>query len=237
MSKPHPHDNYLLAALPENERNRIVSQLEPVQFSLGTALYSSGTSEYAYFPTTLVVSIIHIMKDGATAEVSVVGNEGVVGVSIFLGGGSTPSRAVVASAGQGFRISAHSLKVEFDRAGPTQQLLLRYCQALITQISLTAVCNRHHTVDQQLCRWLLLCIDRLPENELAMTQELIASMLGVRREGITESAGKLQRAGIIRYHRGRIIILDRFALEEHVCECYQVIKSEFDRLLPMVNAA
>lgn len=237
MSYSHPDENYLLAALPECERNRMFPHLEAVELPLGAALYNAESPGYAYFPTTFMVSILHILKDGATAEVSVVGNEGVVGVSIFLGGDSTTSRAVVASAGRGFRISANSLKVEFNRAGPTQRLLLRYCQAFITQISLTAVCNRHHTVDQQLCRWLLLSIDRLPENDLVMTQELIASMLGVRREGITESAGKLQRAGVIHYHRGRISILDRIGLEARVCECYQVIKSEFDRLLPIINAA
>ena len=190
---------------------------------------------HVYFPTTSIVSLLYVMEDGASAEIAVVGNEGVLGISLFMGGDTTPSRAVVQSAGFGFRLKAELLKREFERFGPTTHLLLRYTQALITQMAQTAVCNRHHSVDQQLSRWLLLSLDRLASNELSMTQELIANMLGVRREGVTGAAGKLQHAGLIRYHRGRITVLDRPGLEARCCECYRVVKTEFDRLLPYVT--
>ena len=200
---------------------------------LGQVLYESGgTMQHVYFPTTAIVSLLYVMENGASAEIAVVGNEGIVGVSLFMGGGSTPSRAVVQSAGEGFRLNAQALKDEFDQAGPVLHLLLRYTQALITQMAQTAVCNRHHALDQQLCRWLLLSLDRLQSNELVMTQELIANMLGVRREGVTECALKLQKAGLIRYARGRITVLDRPGLEQRTCECYAVVKKEYDRLLP-----
>lgn len=199
---------------------------------LGEVLYESGaTLSHVYFPTTAIVSLLYVMEDGASAEIAVVGNEGIVGISLFMGGGSTPSRAVVQSAGLGFRLKARVLKDEFNRAGPVLRLLLRYTQALITQMAQTAVCNRHHSLDQQLCRWLLLSLDRLQGDELVMTQELIANMLGVRREGVTESALKLQTAGLIRYARGRITVLDRAGLELRTCECYAVVKKEYDRLL------
>jgi CRP-like cAMP-binding protein len=200
---------------------------------LGDVLYESGVRlRYVYFPITCIVSLLYVMEDGASAEIAIVGNEGMLGISLFMGGDSTPSRAVVQSAGHAYRLRANLLKDEFARFGPTMHLLLRYTQALITQMAQTAVCNRHHTVDQQLCRWLLLSLDRLASNELAMTQELISNMLGVRREGVTEAAGKLQGAGLIRYRRGVITVLDRPGLEARVCECYQVVKAEFDRLLP-----
>lgn len=199
---------------------------------LGDVLYESGGRlEHVYFPTTSIVSLIYVLIDGASAEIAVVGNEGLLGISLFMGGETTPSRAIVQSAGFGYRLKAQLLKDEFHRGGSTMHLLLRYTQALITQMAQTAVCNRHHSVDQQLCRWLLLSLDRLSSNNLVMTQELIANMLGVRREGVTEAAGKLQRAGIIRYTRGRIEVTDRKRLEETVCECYAVVKAEFDRLL------
>ena len=202
---------------------------------LGDILYESGDKlRYVYFPTTSIVSLLYVLEDGASAEIAVVGNEGILGISLFMGGETTPSRAIVQSAGHAFRLRAGLLKNEFSRYGPTMHLLLRYTQALITQMAQTAVCNRHHSVDQQLCRWLLLSLDRLASNELLMTQELIANMLGVRREGVTEAAGKLQDAGLIRYHRGRIAVLDRPGLEARTCECYQVVKREFDRLLPYV---
>jgi CRP-like cAMP-binding protein len=185
-----------------------------------------------YFPTTAIVSLLYVMENGASAEIAVVGHEGVVGISLFMGGESTPSRAVVQSAGQGLRLRANVIKQEFEQAGPAMHLLLRYTQALITQMAQTAVCNRHHSLDQQLCRWLLLSLDRLPGNELVMTQELIANMLGVRREGVTEAALKLQKIGLIRYSRGRISVLDRPGLEQRTCECYAVVKKEYDRLLP-----
>ena len=204
---------------------------------LGQVLYESGgTMQHVYFPTTAIVSLLYVMENGASAEIAVVGNEGIVGVSLFMGGGSTPSRAVVQSAGEGFRLNAQALKDEFDQAGPVLHLLLRYTQALITQMAQTAVCNRHHALDQQLCRWLLLSLDRLQSNELVMTQELIANMLGVRREGVTECALKLQKAGLIRYIRGRITVLDRLGLEQRTCECYAVVKKEYDRLLPALLA-
>jgi CRP-like cAMP-binding protein len=200
---------------------------------LGEVVYESGaTLSHVYFPTTAIVSLLYVLENGASAEIAVVGNEGIVGVSLFMGGKSTPSRAVVQSGGQGFRLKAQTLEVEFNHAGPVLHLLLRYTQALITQMSQTAVCNRHHSLDQQLCRWLLLSLDRLQGDELVMTQELIANMLGVRREGVTEGALKLQRAGLIRYGRGRISVLDRAGLEKRTCECYAVVKKEYDRLLP-----
>jgi CRP-like cAMP-binding protein len=200
---------------------------------LAYVLYESGaTLSHVYFPTTAIVSLLYVLENGASAEIAVVGNEGIVGVSMFMGGKSTPSRAVVQSAGQGFRLKAETLEEEFDRAGPVLHLLLRYTQALITQMSQTAVCNRHHSLDQQLCRWLLLSLDRLQGDELVMTQELIANMLGVRREGVTEGALKLQNAGLIRYARGRITVLDRAGLEKRTCECYAVVKKEYERLLP-----
>ncbi|KWT64117.1 cAMP-binding protein [Variovorax sp. WDL1] len=204
---------------------------------LGQVLYESGgTLSHVYFPTTAIVSLLYVLENGASAEIAVVGNEGIVGVSLFMGGQSTPSRAVVQSAGEGFRLKAQLMKDEFDRAGPVLHLLLRYTQALITQMAQTAVCNRHHSLDQQLCRWLLLSLDRLQGNELVMTQELIANMLGVRREGVTEGALKLQQAGLIRYARGRISVLNRAGLEERTCECYGVVKKEYDRLLPAMLA-
>jgi CRP-like cAMP-binding protein len=230
-----PHQNHLLDALPRSDYERIASHLEPVSMKLGDVLYEPGVQlRYVYFPTTSIVSLLYVMEDGASAEIAIVGNEGILGISLFMGGDTTPSRAVVQGAGHGFRLKAELLKSEFGRFGPTMQLLLRYTQALITQMSQTAVCNRHHSVDQQLCRWLLLSLDRLQSNELSMTQELIANMLGVRREGVTEAAGKLQEAQLIRYRRGRITVLDRPGLEARSCECYQVVKTEFDRLLPYV---
>jgi CRP-like cAMP-binding protein len=236
MSDAPPHDpcqNHLLAALPTEERARLLPHLELVPMRLGDTLCESGAPmRYVYFPTTAIVSLLYVTENGASAEVAVVGNEGIVGVSLFLGGETTTSRAVVQSAGHAYRLLGPLLKDAFFRAGPMLRVLLRYAQALLTQMAQTAVCNRHHTVDQQLCRWLLLSLDRLSSNELAMTQELIANMLGVRREGVTEAAGKLQAAGLIRYHRGHIAVLNRPGLEARVCECYQVVKKEFDRLLP-----
>jgi len=230
---PDPRKNHLLAALPDAEWERWLPRLEPVEMPLGQVLYESGsTLRHVYFPTTAIVSLLYVMENGASAEIGVVGNEGIVGISLFMGGESTPSRAVVQSAGHGYRLKARTMKDEFDRAGPVLHLLLRYTQALITQMTQTAVCNRHHSLDQQLCRWLLLSLDRLQGNELVMTQELIANMLGVRREGVTEAALKLQDAGLIRYVRGHISVLDRKGLEKRVCECYAVVKKEYDRLLP-----
>lgn len=200
---------------------------------LGDALYESGThSSHVYFPTTSIVSLMYVMADGSSAEIAVVGNEGIVGVSLFMGGETTPSRGIVQSAGHAYRLRGQDLKSEFLRATELQQVLLRYTQALLTQMAQTAVCNRHHSVDQQLCRWLLLSFDRVSSNELTMTQELIANLLGVRREGVTEAAGKLQKAGLIRYNRGRISVIDRPGLEARSCECYSVVKKEFERLLP-----
>ena len=230
---PDPRKNHLLAALPLAEWHRCQPLLEPVELPLGQVLYEPGrTLSHVYFPTTAIVSLLYVMEDGASAEIAVVGFEGIVGISLFMGGGSTPSRAVVQSAGLGYRLAADVMKQEFNRAGPVLHLLLRYTQALITQMAQTAVCNRHHSLDQQLCRWLLLSLDRLHGNELSMTQELIANMLGVRREGVTEAALKLQKAGLIRYARGRITVLDRPGLEQRTCECYAVVKKEYDRLLP-----
>ncbi|WP_442776237.1 Crp/Fnr family transcriptional regulator [Sphaerotilus montanus] len=228
-----PSLNHLLAALPLAELGRWLPQLEWVEMPLGQVLYESGrTLGHVYFPTSAIVSLLYVMENGASAEIAVVGNEGLVGISLFMGGNSTPSRAVVQSAGAGYRLKAALMKDEFDRAGPVMHLLLRYTQALITQMAQTAVCNRHHSLDQQLCRWLLLSLDRLKSSELVMTQELIANMLGVRREGVTEAALKLQAAGLIRYARGRITVLDRPGLEMRTCECYAVVKREYDRLLP-----
>lgn len=230
---PAPFANHLLASLPVAEWGRISPLLEAVELPLGKVLYESGaTMGHVYFPTTAIVSLLYVMEDGASAEIAVVGNEGVVGIALFMGGETTPSRAVVQSAGQGYRLRAAVIKDEFNRSGPVMHLLLRYTQALITQMAQTAVCNRHHSLDQQLCRWLLLSLDRLKGSELVMTQELIANMLGVRREGVTEAALKLARLGLIRYARGHITVLDRDALEARVCECYAVVKKEYDRLLP-----
>jgi CRP-like cAMP-binding protein len=229
----NPRRNQLLAALPEPEWLRWLPQLEPVEMPLGKVLYESGNKlSHVYFPCTSIVSLLYVMEDGASAEIAVVGREGIVGISLFMGGQSTTSRAVVQSAGHGFRLKANLMMQEFNRAGPVLHLLLRYTQALITQMAQTAVCNRHHSLDQQLCRWLLLSLDRLSSDELVMTQELIANMLGVRREGVTEAAGQLQRAGLIQYRRGHISVVDRKRLEQRACECYTVVKKEYDRLLP-----
>jgi CRP-like cAMP-binding protein len=228
-----PRLNHLLASLPESEWQRWSPQLEAVDLSLGQVLAESGTTlSHVCFPTSAIISLLYVMENGASAEIAVVGNEGIVGISLFMGGESTPSRAVVQSAGQGFRLKAQSIKDEFNRGGPVMHLLLRYTQALITQMAQTAACNRHHSLDQQLCRWLLLSLDRLQGSDLVMTQELIANMLGVRREGVTEGALKLQKLGLIRYARGRITVLDRPGLEQRTCECYAVVKKEYDRLLP-----
>ncbi|HSN38941.1 MAG TPA: Crp/Fnr family transcriptional regulator [Burkholderiales bacterium] len=228
-----PRKNRLLAAIPETEWKRFAPQLVPVRLTLGEVIYESGNAQpYVYFPTDSIVSLLYVMEDGASAEIAIVGNEGLVGISLFMGGGTTPDRAVVQSAGYAFRMRAQHIRDEFVLAGPVQQLFLRYTQALLTQMGQTAVCNRHHSVDQQLCRWLLMSLDRLPSDELVMTQELIANMLGVRREGVTEAAGKLQRAGVIKYNRGRIQVLDRPRLEGMACECYEVVRKEFARLLP-----
>ncbi len=225
--------NHLLAALPPDEWARWEPQLEWIDMPLGRVLYESGSRQsHVYFPTTAIVSLLYVMESGASAEIAVVGNEGVVGISLFMGGETTPSRAVVQSAGEGYRLKGQAIKDEFGRSGPVIHLLLRYTQALITQMSQTAVCNRHHSLDQQLCRWLLLSIDRLRGNELVMTQELISNMLGVRREGVTEAALRLQKAGMIRYARGHITVLDREGLEKRTCECYEVVKREYARLLP-----
>jgi CRP-like cAMP-binding protein len=230
--------NHLLGALPISVQERWLPQLEFVQMPLGGVMYEAGaTLSHVYFPTSSIVSLLYVMEDGASAEIAVVGNEGIVGISLFMGGESTPSRAVVQSAGYGFRLKSAILKDEFNHAGPVLHLLLRYTQALITQMAQTAVCNRHHSLDQQLCRWLLLSLDRLAGDELLMTQELIANMLGVRREGVTEGAMKLQHAGLIRYARGRISVLDRAGIERRTCECYAVVKKEYDRLLPEKSAS
>jgi CRP-like cAMP-binding protein len=232
-----PRKNHLLAALPEAEWARWQPHLEPAVMPLGKSLYESGAKlSHVYFPTTSIVSLLYVMEDGASAEIAVVGNEGLVGVSLFMGGESTTSRAVVQSAGHGFRLRSSLMMEEFNRAGPVMHLLLRYTQALITQMAQTAVCNRHHSLDQQLCRWLLLSLDRLNSNDLVMTQELIANMLGVRREGVTEAAGNLQRDGLIEYRRGHIKVLDRAGIEQRACECYAVVKTEYDRLLPVKTA-
>ncbi len=225
--------NHLLAALPSDVYGRLQPNLELVPLELGASVYEAGGRQaHVYFPTDSIVSLLYVMKDGASAEIAVVGNDGLVGISLFMGGDTTPSRAVVQSAGCAYRLRAKTLKAEFEFGGALQHLLLRYTQALITQMAQTAVCNRHHSIEQQLCRWLLLSADRLPTNVLTMTQDLIANMLGVRREGVTAAAGELQEDGLIRYSRGRITILDRAALEKRVCECYAVVRTECDRLLP-----
>jgi CRP-like cAMP-binding protein len=230
-------DNALIEALPDADRARWFSHLEPVELPLGAVLYESGNRlTHVYFPTTAIVSLIYVMDDGATTEIAIVGNEGIVGVSLFMGGESTTSQAVVQSAGMGYRLKAIQMMEEFNRAGPVLNLLLRYTQALITQMAQTAVCNRHHSLEQQLCRWLLLSLDRLRSNELVVTQELIANMLGVRREGVTEAAGRLHAAGLITYRRGHITVLDRAQLERRSCECYRVVRKEYDRLLPAKTA-
>ncbi len=233
----HPKENHLLSVLPEAEWIRLSPHLVGVDLQLGEVLYESGDRlDHVYFPTTSIVSLLYVMEDGASAEIAIVGNEGLIGIALFMGGDTTPSRAIVQSAGEAYRLDARILKEEFHRAGPVQRLLLRYTQALITQMAQTAVCNRHHSIDQQLCRWLLLSIDRLPSNELKMTQELIANMLGVRRSGVTEAALKLQDAGLIKYSHGHIEVLDRPGLEKRVCECYNVVRREFSRLLPKREA-
>jgi CRP-like cAMP-binding protein len=229
----NPQQNHLLAALTATERERLYPHLQLVQMPLGKVLYESGdVMRHVYFPTDSIISLLYVLADGASAEISVVGNEGIIGVSLFMGGETTPSRAIVQSAGSAYRLIGQLLKEEFHRNGGMQLLLLRYTQALLTQMAQTAVCNRHHSVDQQLCRWLLLSLDRLVSNRLTMTQELIANMLGVRREGVTDAAGKLQKLGVIQYARGRITVLDRPKLEKLCCECYAVVKKETDRLLP-----
>ncbi len=230
--------NLLLAALPDDELERWLPELELIEMPLGHVLYEAGAIETnVYFPTSAIVSLVYVMKNGDVAEIAVVGNEGIIGISLFMGGNSTPSHAVVQSAGKGYRLKAQLVKDEFERAGPVTHLLLRYTQALITQMSQIAVCTRHHSLEQQLCRCLLQSLDRLPGNELVMTHDRIANVLGVRREGVTAGATKLQKAGLIRYSRGRITVLDRKGLERRVCECYAVIQEEYDRLLPMELAA
>jgi CRP-like cAMP-binding protein len=229
--------NRLLAALPDAEQKRWMPYLELVEMPSGQVLVEPGAElAHAYFPVTSIVSLLYVMENGASAEIAVVGREGLVGIALFMGGGSTPSRAVVQTSGHGFRLHAPRLLKEFNRSGQVLRLLLRYTQALITQVAQTAACNRLHTLDQRLCRWLLLSLDRLPSNELAMTQALIAAMLGVRREGVTEAAGQLQRAGLISYRRGRMKVLDRRGLERRTCECYSVVRREYDRLLPTCPA-
>src|ERR1700737_1680908 len=230
---PHPLQNHILDALPQPERERLFPHLKLVALPLGKALYESGdTLRHIYFPTDVIISLLYVLKDGASAEIAVVGNDGAIGVALFMGGETTTNRAIVQSAGSAYRLTGTRLKEEFERHGETLHILLRYTQALITQMAQTAVCNRHPSVDQQLCRWLLLSLDRLNSNELLMTQQLIADMLGVSRGGVTEAAGKLQAAGIINYARGRITVINRLALEDAVCECYDVVKKEYDRLLP-----
>jgi CRP-like cAMP-binding protein len=237
VNAPSPRQSSLLSVLPEGESNRLFPHLELVTLPLGKALYESGDQlNHVYFPTTAIVSLLYELENGSSAEIAVVGHEGIVGIALFMGGDTMPNRAVVQSAGQAYRLKGVLLKEEFNRAGALQHLLLRYTLAMLTQMAQTAVCNRHHSVDQQLCRWLLLSLDRLPSNELSMTQELIANMLGVRREGVTEAAGKLQSAGLISYNRGHITVLDRAGLEKRVCECYEVVRKEFLRLLPHATA-
>jgi CRP-like cAMP-binding protein len=230
---PNPRQNRLLGALPATDYERLRPHLKLISLPLGNVLYESGSRlRHVYFPTTCIVSLLYMLADGASAEIAVVGNEGITGVALFMGGETTPSRSVVQSAGYAFQLPGAALKEEFNRAGAAQHILLRYTQALITQMAQTAVCNRHHSLDQQLCRWLLLSLDRLASNKLVMTQELIANMLGVRREGVTEAAGNLQKAGLIKYSRGRITVINRAGLETRTCECYAVVKRESDRLLP-----
>ena len=233
---PDPRANRLLASLPESDYQILAAQLERMPMPLGMAVYESGSAQgFVYFPVDSIVSLLYVLENGASTEIAVTGNEGLVGISLFMGGESTPSRAVVQSAGHGYRVRGTVLRQLFESSGEVQHLLLRFTQALITQMTQTAVCNRHHAVDQQLCRWLLLMLDRLASREVLMTQELIANMLGVRREGVTEAAGKLQAEGLIEYRRGRIRVLDRPRLEERVCECYAVVKREYDRLLPHLS--
>ena len=237
MSLPHsPNQNHLLAALPAADFERLAPHLELVPMPLGETLYEpGGRLQHVYFPTTAIVSLLYVMESGLSAEIAGVGNEGILGISLFMGGETTPSSAVVQTAGHGYRLQGNLLKEEFNRAGVMQRLLLRYTQALVTQMCQTAACNRHHSIEQQLCRWLLATLDRLPSNELVMTQQLVASALGVRREGITEAAGNLQRAGLIRYRRGHIAVLERSGLEARACECYAVVKKELGRLLSDVR--
>lgn len=233
---PLPQHNHLLAALTAEAHNRLLPHLELITLPLGKVLYESGdTLRYVYFPTDSIVSLLYVMESGASAEISVVGNEGIIGIALFMGGESTTSRAIVQSEGHAYRLKAQYLKDEFNRHGELMELMLRYTQALLTQMAQTAVCNRHHSIEQQLCRWLLLSLDRLPDNKLVMTQELIANMLGVRREGVTDAAGKLQKMGVIEYSRGHITVVDRSKLEELSCECYGVVKKETDRLLPYLH--
>lgn len=233
-----PRQNHLLDALPQEVYERLLPHLERVPMKLGEVIYESGGElRYAYFPMDCIISLLYVMENGASAEIAVVGNEGIIGVALFMGGGTMPNRAVVQSAGYAYRLRGALMQQETNRNGSLLRLLLRYTQALITQMAQTAVCNRHHSVDQQLCRWLLLSLDRLSTNKLNMTQELIANMLGVRREGVTEAAGNLQDAGLIEYSRGRITVIDRPGLEARVCECYQVVKIESDRLLPDLHVA
>lgn len=238
MPSPHdPRQNHLLAVLPADASERVFPHLELVPLPLGHVVYESGMQmSYVIFPTTSIVSLLYVLADGAPAEIAVVGNEGMVGISLFMGGETTTNRAVVQSAGHAYRLRGQLLKDEFNRAGPMQHLLLRYTQALITQMAQTAVCNRHHSLEQQFCRWLLLSLDRLSSNRLVMTQELIANMLGVRREGVTEAASKMQRAGLIEYRRGHITVIDPVGLTKHACECYAVVKKEAERLLPEMIA-
>ncbi|MFM0698223.1 Crp/Fnr family transcriptional regulator [Paraburkholderia sediminicola] len=237
LKEDHRNGNHLLSVLDEAEWTRVAPHLVPVDLSLGHVIYEAGDRlDHVYFPATCIVSLLYVLENGASAEIAIVGNEGIIGIALFMGGETTSNRAVVQSAGRVYRLDAGVLKEEFNRAGAVQRLLLRYTQALITQIAQTAVCNRHHSIDQQLCKWLLLSIDRLPSNELTMTQELIANLLGVRRAGVTEAAVKLQDAGLIRYSYGRIEVLDRPGLEKRVCECYRVVRRECERLLPDLKA-
>ena len=232
-----PQENHILEALPQPERERLFPHLQLVALPLGKVLYESGdTLRHIYFPTDSIVSLLYVLENGQSAEIAVVGNDGAIGVALFMGGETTTNRAIVQSAGSAYQLTGARLKEEFERHGETLHILLRYTQALITQMTQTAVCNRHHTVDQQLCRWLLLSLDRLPSAELIMTQELIAGMLGVRREGVTDAAGKLQKLGVISYQRGHIKVLDRPRLEQRSCECYAVVKKETDRLMPLRRA-
>ncbi len=233
----NPQHNHLLAALPESVQARLFPHLKLIPLRLGKVVYDSGdTLNHVYFPTDAIVSLLYVMKSGASAEISVVGNDGLIGIALFTGGNSTPSRAIVQSAGYAYQLASGRFKEEINRHSDLMDLLLRYTQSLITQMAQTAVCNRHHTIDQQLCRWLLLSLDRLPSNQLSMTQELIANMLGVRREGVTEAASKLQKLGVISYNRGKITVLDRSRLERLCCECYSVVKIETDRLLPLLKS-
>ncbi|RYZ10702.1 MAG: Crp/Fnr family transcriptional regulator [Comamonadaceae bacterium] len=232
-----PRGNWLLSALAHSEWERCAPHLEPVTMQLGDVLYEPGAKlSHVYFPTTAIISLLYVMENGASSEIAVVGNEGMVGISLFMGGESTSSSAVVQAAGKGFRMTAGVLMQEFNRGGPVLHLLLRYTQALITQMAQTAVCNRHHALEQQLCRWLLLTLDRLHSSEVVMTQELLSTILGVRRATISEAAGRLQQDGLIRYERGRISVLDRVAVQARSCECYAVVKNEYDRLLPALKA-